>query len=381
MSNYIEHCRSSFGIKGLVDFSEGPGGLPFVTLQHPSGAAAQICLHGAVVTSWKREDESEILYLNPSNKWDGIDPIGGGLAIAWPQLGAGEFSFNGFMRHMHWSVIASDAFYGMEDPRPSISLHTESKDAEVAEAWPYDFEAIYTISLEQPDPVQLHPRDMAQLDDQILRDEELILPMPPMPEKGHPSILRCSLEIFNKGNESMEFTTGMMTHFVTEDIRENRKTVKILGLAGKYVLDYSEDAMRPKLVIQQDDFVFFDPDSGRDVDKVFVDCDGEGQILFCPGTRHYFDIHHTKGFTDVQLLHAAGAFPEIARHSVCLVSAKKAVPVRLKPGGVWKGETEIRAYNDYWPIPEFEEQDPSTIPVPPKEEALPPKDGGRDDGN
>ena len=354
--------------------------MPFATLNHPSGASAKICLHGAVVTSWKREDGSEILYLNPKNKWDGELPIAGGITIAWPQLGAGELTFNGFMRQMHWSVIESEAFVEGDDPRPSVSFHTESSDCEIADLWPYDFEAVYTVSLEEPNKRNIHPRELAMMEEDLLQGKNVSLPpASEAPENGYPSVLRCTLEILNKGDKTMEFTTGIMNHFATENIRENIKAVKVLGLAGKYVLDYSEDAMRPKLKIEQNDFLFFNPDSGQDVDKVFVDCDGEGQVLFCPGSRHYFDVHHEEGFNDVQILHPAGAFPEIACNSVCLVSAKKSVPVRLEPGAVWRGEVDISAHNEYWPLPQFEKEDPTTIPVPSKEEALPPKQD-KDDG-
>ena len=209
-------------------------------------------------------------------------------------------------------------------------------------------------------------------------------PPPPLPEilrepeapASPPSVLRCTLQIHNNGAEEFKFTAGLLSHFATEDIRTAKKFVKLLGLGGKYALDYAADPMRPQLFIEQGDFVFFDPDSGKNVDKLYVDCDDAGHVLFCPGTQTHIEICHTQGFTDLEVLHPAAAAPDVARRCVCVGSARKARPVTLAPGDTWSGEMQLTLHTTYWDLPPFERADPTTIPVPKKEDALPPKKPG-----
>ena len=126
-------------------------GLPVARLRHPLGSSVDICLHGAAITSWKRPDGSEILQLDPSNKYNGIDPISGGLTTAWPQLGAGSLPLNnGVLQYLHWSVLETSCWDIEEDPRPSITLYADSEDVRmsgVREEFGWPFEAMLTVTL------------------------------------------------------------------------------------------------------------------------------------------------------------------------------------------------------------------------------------------
>ena len=418
---YIAHCQENYSIPGLVDINAGPKGLPFVTLRHPNGARADICLHGGAVTSWRGSDGTEALHLRENNKFDGIDPVAGGINLAWPQIGPGGLPLHGLLRTLHWSVVETTAWEESEDPVPSVSMYVEGAGVG-ADGWSHPFEAIYTVAMEAPPPVQPHPRERAEAFERVLdnlseegrveaarevereaaaklvEEEEAAAaaaavaaggrqggsPPPPLPEilrepeapASPPSVLRCTLQIHNNGAEEFKFTAGLLSHFATEDIRTAKKFVKLLGLGGKYALDYAADPMRPQLFIEQGDFVFFDPDSGKNVDKLYVDCDDAGHVLFCPGTQTHIEICHTQGFTDLEVLHPAAAAPDVARRCVCVGSARKARPVTLAPGDTWSGEMQLTLHTTYWDLPPFERADPTTIPVPKKEDALPPKKPG-----
>ena len=204
-------------------------------------------------------------------------------------------------------------------------------------------------------------------------------PPPAPPTTPPPSVLRCTLHINNCGDSDMKFTAGLLTHLAAQDIRENKKFVKVLGLGGKYVLNYAADPMRPLLRVQEDDFVFFDPDSGKNVDDLYVDFDNQGHVLYCPGSQAHVEITHPQGFKDLEVLHPAAAAPDVARRCVCLGSVKKATPVNLKPGESWSGAMVLTSHNEYWELPPFEKSDPSTVPVPRPEQALPPKQVSRDE--
>ncbi|KAL4527937.1 hypothetical protein Ndes2526B_g07727 [Nannochloris sp. 'desiccata'] len=422
---YIAHCQQFYSIPGLIDISAGPGGLPFITLRHPNGAHAQICLHGGTITSWQGTEGKENLHLRDGNAFDGVQPIAGGIGIAWPQIGPGGLPLHGLLRTMHWSLVESSAYEGSDDPAPTISLYVDSS-SEGTDDWPYSFEAVYSISLRAAQPPGLHPREQAEeaerqlelLSDENRRelkrkrveaeraaaaalaaenadsDDDANIKTSttrrtssssaavsssgtdvaePARSVSPPSILQCSLQIHNSSSEEFKFTSGLLTHLASEDVRENKKFVKVLGLGGKYVLDYAADPMRPSLFVEQDDFLFFDADSGKNVDKLYVDCDDEGHVLFCPGTQSYVEIEHPLGFTDLEVLHPAAAAPDVARRSVCLASARKAKPITLPPGGTWSGEMKLSSYNRYWDLPPFEKEDPTTVPVPKREDALPPR--------
>lgn len=297
---------------------------------------------------------------------------------------------------MHWSVVETTAWEGAEDPCPTVSFFVDSS-AEGAEQWPHSFEAVFSVSLHAPLP-EKHPsadlkaleRALEDLSDDgklvgTVRDKEeeeeqeaeaVAAPVRKGPEVAPPSVLRCTLQIHNSGTDEFKFTAGLLTHLAAEDIRENKKFVKVLGLGGKYALDYAADPMRPQLFIEKGDFVFFDPDSGKNMDKLYVDCDHEGHVMYCPGTQTHVEITHPRGFTDLEVLHPAAAAPDVARRCVCLGSARKARPVTLAPGAEWCGESVLTAHNKYWELPPFEKADPTTIPVPKREEALPPRRQG-----
>lgn len=46
-----------------------------VYLHHPNGSELEVYLHGANITSWRKPDGSEILFVRPDNVFDGLQPI------------------------------------------------------------------------------------------------------------------------------------------------------------------------------------------------------------------------------------------------------------------------------------------------------------------
>ena len=61
--HYIDWCRQSFAINGLVDFYLADNGSPMVHMAHPNGSTANIQLLGAHVTSFTAPDGSDLLHL------------------------------------------------------------------------------------------------------------------------------------------------------------------------------------------------------------------------------------------------------------------------------------------------------------------------------
>lgn len=48
---------------------------PAVYLHHPNGSELEVYLHGANITSWRKPDGEDILFVRPDNSFDGLEPI------------------------------------------------------------------------------------------------------------------------------------------------------------------------------------------------------------------------------------------------------------------------------------------------------------------
>lgn len=416
-SDYVEHCNSEYGIPYLVDFgllheanavdisdphssvsmtydedlqrAHGENyldaGLPVARLRHPQGSSVDICLHGAAITSWKRPDGSEMLSLNSGNKYNGEEPIVGGLTVAWPQLGAGTMPLvNGVLQYLHWSVVETSCWDIEDDPRPSITLYADSEDvamSPVAGEFSHPFEAMLTVTLALDEEDQERRLKTAEEKIQSERESDETehgssdddTHEEPMFDTDPTFEVVYQLNVMNKSTDDiLSFTAGAIATIATERISEHANTVKLNGLVGKYVLDYSLDPMRPRLEIENDHFIKFDPQGKQRVDRLYVDCPKEGEVSLCPGTQQHFDVRNQKGFTDILVSRPPAS--EQARDAISIAAARKAKPVRLQPGQVWESEVIFKAFDRYWDISKFEmETDPQGIPVPDRSEALPPR--------
>ncbi|PRW44333.1 Glucose-6-phosphate 1-epimerase [Chlorella sorokiniana] len=410
---YIAHCNATYGVPGLIEFAAGYGGLPKAVLQHPSGTRAEVYLHGGTVTSWRHADGREMLHLRRGNVFDGVEPISGGIQIAWPQYGSGPLPRNGFLQNLHWSVVETawrqpedeqqaeeqllptqegssrvverpEDCVGLEaavaeghDLRPMISLYAET-DSSWAEQWPYQFEALYTVSLMEPEPPTLSdvellkqahetPEERQQREEQeaaaaaaAARAAEQAALEGELPIL-EPSVLRCVLQIHNSGDEPFTFTTGLRSHFVTRDIQTHGKYVNLLGLRGKYVMDYTQDPLNPGLTIQEGDLVRFG--DREPLDLAFLDCEAGGEVLFCPGAPAHFSMQNLEGFCDIGVQHPTAVLPCESRHFVTMGPARAVRKVTLQPGELWVGDASFTAHDDYWPLAPWEMEDPTLVPV------------------
>lgn len=425
-AEYVEHCNAEYAIPNLIDFgflstdsasvydassstnstkySNEQLLLPVARLRHPQGSSVTVCLHGAAMTSWKRPDGSEMLALDKSNRYDGDTAISGGITVAWPQLGSGPLpSANGVLQHVHWSVAETSYYDSDGDPCPSITLYADSEDVlqyPMAEEFSHPFEAALTISLglDEEDEAKRHAAAQSKLEALQERreaeeeaeaakkktkktdavgssrssssddDEEDVY------ECGPTFVVTYELAIMNTSEtEEMKFTSGVTARFATEPLEECADTIKVSGLVGKYVLDYSKDPMMPALDIENDHFIKLDPSQKTPTSRLYVDCPKDGEVLFCPGTQHHMDARNQTGFSDILLSHTPKA------NAMNITSARKSRPVRVQPQEAWKGEVKFKAFDRYWDISPFEmEQDPEGLPVPPKSQAFPPRQADAD---
>ncbi|KAK9867589.1 hypothetical protein WJX84_000523 [Apatococcus fuscideae] len=419
MQEYLEWSQETFDIEDLVEVRQGLGGLPCVALQHPTGATAQVYLHGANVVSWTMPDGRELLHTMSDNVFDGHESIRGGMPILFPQVGVGRLPRGGFMGDLHWSVVDTAISPGFaegtaEDPAPSVVLHAQD-DPWTMSMYPHEFEALYTVSLMLPDDFDSPESDGAperirgpgpkkelsklQQDNEKRLSEGKFLYDPKQMEARRsrnskkmadlqatsgatggtmgeqfeeedaeaqaamdtnqlPMQLRCKLDILNKSEREMQFTTSLQSHWVVKDLHSYFPFVRTIGLGGRYMLDSSHEPAHPQLRIDNEDYLCF----GRDhVDRVYIDAH-DTEVRFCNGTPTHLEMLPRQNFRDLQALSPLMTDPDEAASFVSLGPAEAARTVRLQPGETWSGEMCFRSHDNYWEYPIFEQMKATPYP-------------------
>lgn len=122
----------------------GGGGLLRLLVDGPA-ARAEIYLHGATVTDWTPRGRSPVLWVSSASLYRRDAAIRGGVPICFPWFGAQaghpESPSHGFARLSEWSLV------GAEDDGEDVivRLRLTEENATGASAWPYRFEAVYSV--------------------------------------------------------------------------------------------------------------------------------------------------------------------------------------------------------------------------------------------
>ena len=155
---------------GQVYIGKGRGELTVATLTHPSGATAEVYLHGAHVTSWIPADGVERLFVSSASLYAAGKAIRGGIPVCFPQFsGRGPLPNHGFARTSSgWQVesMVSDGPSGevrlvlslpdSDESNPNLDpnlnpnqvcLVLSLSDSDESRAvWPHAFELRYTVT-------------------------------------------------------------------------------------------------------------------------------------------------------------------------------------------------------------------------------------------
>ena len=126
----------------------GLGGLPLVTLRAADGAAAEIYLHGAHVTSWcPAPGLDERLFLSARSEFRPGAAIRGGIPVIFPQFAAeGPLPRHGFARTTTWDLI------GVQHAEDGDAIATLglSDSADTRAIWPAEFRASLLVRVGGP---------------------------------------------------------------------------------------------------------------------------------------------------------------------------------------------------------------------------------------
>jgi len=141
---------------GHVTFLDGQGELPMIEISTP-WSTAEIYLHGAQVTRFKKNEEPPLLFLSQCSRFLEGQPIRGGVPVIFPWFGPREgLGQHGFARIKDWDLKAIVAA-----PDGSVSVRFRLPDYSEASAFP-PFTAEYLVTVNQALTLQLITTNQSQ---------------------------------------------------------------------------------------------------------------------------------------------------------------------------------------------------------------------------
>ncbi|HEY6292249.1 MAG TPA: D-hexose-6-phosphate mutarotase [Terriglobia bacterium] len=217
----IAELDRRFGIPDAAQVVEGKGGLPKVRITS-AGAAGEMYLHGAHVTSWKPAGEEEVLFVSSRSRWEDGRAIRGGVPVCFPwfadKADDPAAPAHGFVRAKAWQLESivqnSDAV--------TVSMFTEG-DEGTRRWWPADFRLVHRATFG--------------------------------------SELSAELVLTNTGAASLRFEQALHSYYRVGDLGKAR----VRGLDGVHYLDKT-DSNQEK--IQQGEIMI-----GSETDRVYLNTD------------------------------------------------------------------------------------------------------------
>ncbi|MCX6923118.1 MAG: D-hexose-6-phosphate mutarotase [Verrucomicrobia bacterium] len=132
-----------------MTFLDGQGELPMVEISTP-WSTAEVYLHGAHVTRFKKNDESPLLFLSQCSRFAEGQPIRGGIPVIFPWFGPREgLSQHGFARIKDWELKQF-----VPAPDGSVSVRFRLPDYPETSAYP-PFTVDYVVTVNQALTLQL----------------------------------------------------------------------------------------------------------------------------------------------------------------------------------------------------------------------------------
>jgi D-hexose-6-phosphate mutarotase len=207
-----------------VTFLDGRGELPMmeITTAH---STAEIYLHGAHVTNFKKYDEAPLLFLSQCSRFEEKQPIRGGIPVIFPWFGPREgMAMHGFARVTRWELKEV-----LPNADGSVSVRFRLPNCPEAGGFP-EFVAEYVVTV---------------------KDE-----------------LTLELIVTNKSTEAkLEFEECLHTYFAVEDIA----ATSVVGLKGVSYLDKVASFAKK---VETEEAIWI----SSEVDRVYLDTSGAVEI-------------------------------------------------------------------------------------------------------
>lgn len=266
----------------------GAGGLPYVRLRAPDGAAADVYLHGAHVTSWRpAPDGDERLFLSARSEFRAGTAIRGGIPLIFPQFAAeGPLPRHGFARTAEWALDGIE-----QADRDAIATFSFGPTPESRAVWPAEFLATLQVRVGA-------------------------------------ARLAVTLGVENVGSSPFSFTCALHTYLRVRDAAQ----AELVGLKGARFRDATD---RTKLRVDDEPVLRVT----GELDRVYV---GAPPALVLREPKRALRIE-TRDFPDVVVWNPgrrhAAALPDMEangeRTMLCVEAAVVQMPITLTSGGRW----------------------------------------------
>jgi D-hexose-6-phosphate mutarotase len=130
------------GMAGKVTFIDGRGDLPMLEVT-TAWSTAELYLHGAHITHFKKQDDPPLLFLSQCSRFAENQPIRGGIPVIFPWFGPREaMGQHGFARVKPWELKEF-----APSPDGSVSLRLRLPDYPEASSFPaFTVEYIVTVN-------------------------------------------------------------------------------------------------------------------------------------------------------------------------------------------------------------------------------------------
>ena len=273
------------------------GGLSLVSLRADDGAAADVYLHGAHVTSWRpAPGDEERLFLSGRSEFRNGAAIRGGIPVIFPQFAAeGPLPRHGFARTATWSL--DDV--GRAADGGHVATLSLRDSPETRAIWDARFLATLTVRVGG-------------------------------------ATLTNTLAVENVGASALSFTGALHTYLRVHDVAR----AEVVGLEGAR---YRDAADRTTLRTENTPMLRV---TGA-LDRVYV---GAPTALLVREPERAVRVS-TRGFPDVVLWNPgreaaaklADMEPGGERAMLCVEAAVVQVPVTLAPRARWEGSQTLDA--------------------------------------
>jgi glucose-6-phosphate 1-epimerase len=268
-----------------------------VALRAADGAAAEIYLDGAHVTSWRPAlDDDERLFLSARSEFRTGAAIRGGIPVIFPQFSEeGPLPRHGFARTARWRL--EDVRRTDEGHALATLVLTDSADSHAV--WDAEFQVTLTV---------------------LVGAERLV----------------SAFEVENTGAAPFSFTCALHTYLRVHDVAQ----VEVVGLQGHR---YRDNADRTRLRTDDEPMVRIT----GELDRVYV---GAPPAVLVREPRRALRVE-ARGFPDVVLWNPgrkrAAALPDMEpdgeRVMLCVEAAVVQSPITLASGGRWRGSQTLDA--------------------------------------
>lgn len=207
-----------------VTFLDGRGEMPMIEITTP-WSTAEIYLHGAHVTNFKKHNEPPILFLSQCSRFEANQPIRGGIPVIFPWFGPREgMAAHGFARLKPWEIKEI-----VQAPDGGVTVRFRLPNYPEAAVYP-TFTAEYLVTVNES--------------------------------------LALELQVTNNSTDAnLEFEECLHTYFAVEDIA----AVSITGLKGHSYLDKVANFAKKK---ETGDAIRIT----SEVDRVYLDARGTVDI-------------------------------------------------------------------------------------------------------